>query len=127
MMPVMVQLVPLLIKLHQVALLLKVQVIVSMLVSDESTKHAPIIAAPKHCGLNLYSLCASIGILRYQIADHNQDGIYEPGTEIFISGSRYVNNGGLTLPAGALLQFPSTPSAMSANVIELLPEVFTDR
>lgn len=60
--------------------------------------------------------------MRYQVADHNQDGIFEPGTEVFITEARYVNNGGLTLPGGALLQFPSTPSAMSANITEILPE-----
>lgn len=60
-------------------------------------------------------------VTRYFIMDHNDDRIFEPGTEVFISRVNLMNNGGLTLPGGAVLQFPSTPSAISANITEVLP------
>ena len=49
---------------------------------------------------------ASVG--GYTITDENDDGIYEPDSDFFITNVKWTNNGAMTLPSGCILSFPST-------------------
>jgi hypothetical protein len=65
----------------------------------------------------------NVAVTSYLVRDENDDGIYEPGSEVIVTNVRSINNGGLTLPPGAVLQFPSTPTAISKNVCEVIPQL----
>ena len=43
----------------------------------------------------------------YTLADENNDGIYEPNSDFFITDVEWTNNGAMTLPGGCLLSFQS--------------------
>ncbi len=54
--------------------------------------------------------CFDLCISGYLVNDDRADQIFEPGEAITISHVRVVNVGGITCPAGALLQFFSSPT-----------------
>ncbi|CAF1520738.1 unnamed protein product [Adineta ricciae] len=44
----------------------------------------------------------------YTITNENNDEIYEPNSDFFITDVRWTNNGSITLPSGSILSFSST-------------------
>ncbi|CAF0874851.1 unnamed protein product [Adineta steineri] len=55
-------------------------------------------------GLDKYHVSVS----GYTITDENNDGIYEPNSDFFITNVKWINNGTMTLPYGSILSFSST-------------------
>ncbi|CAF3642132.1 unnamed protein product [Rotaria sp. Silwood1] len=47
-------------------------------------------------------------VLGYTITDENNDEIYEPDSDFFITNVKWANNGAISLPNGSILSFPST-------------------
>ncbi|CAM4776244.1 unnamed protein product [Rotaria magnacalcarata] len=47
-------------------------------------------------------------VVGYTITDDNEDGIYEPNSNFFVTNVKWINNGAMILPAGAILSFRST-------------------
>ncbi|CAF2871134.1 unnamed protein product [Rotaria sp. Silwood2] len=47
-------------------------------------------------------------VLGYTITDENNDEIYEPDSDFFITDVKWTNNGAMSLPSGSILSFPST-------------------
>lgn len=64
-----------------------------------------------------------VSTIGYEVNGIFDDGIFEPGEEIEISGFSMTNDGGLTLPEGAQLFFPPSPTFMSDNTSYLFPSV----
>jgi hypothetical protein len=64
-------------------------------------------------------------VLSYELVDDNEDGVFEPGSTYLIRNVCIVNNGGLPLPKGCTLSFPSTPTArwLDADRPHLLPQI----
>ena len=71
-------------------------------------------------------------VISYLVMDDNNDGIYEPNSDLYINNVEWINNGALSMPSGAIVSFPSTSYIqMDANDISILPsaninETFTD-
>ncbi len=53
----------------------------------------------------------------------NSDGIYEPGSEVWVRELTWCNTGGLTAPAGVLCNFPSNATCISGNQVAAFPSV----
>ncbi|CAF3875031.1 unnamed protein product [Rotaria sp. Silwood1] len=65
---------------------------------------------------------ASVG--GYTITDENNDGIYEPDSNFFITSVKWANNGALTMPSGCILSFPSTKYITNdAEDVSVLPGI----
>ncbi|CAM4934778.1 unnamed protein product [Rotaria socialis] len=47
-------------------------------------------------------------VVGYTITDGNEDGIYKPNSNCFVTDVEWINNGAMILPAGAILSFRST-------------------
>lgn len=59
----------------------------------------------------------------YQVEGEKDDNIFEPGENIVIHSLAVVNTGGMTLPAGARVSFPSTDCFLSENDEFILPNI----
>ncbi|CAF1275340.1 unnamed protein product [Adineta ricciae] len=66
-------------------------------------------------------------ICSYTITDENNDGIYEPNSDFFITNIEWTNNGAMTLPSGSILSFPST-EYISSNIedVSVLPGAYVN-
>ncbi|CAF1254875.1 unnamed protein product [Adineta steineri] len=63
-------------------------------------------------------------VIGYTITDENNDGIYEPNSDFFITNVKWTNNGAMIMPDGAILSFPSTGYITNdANDISVLPGI----
>ncbi|CAF2835484.1 unnamed protein product [Rotaria sp. Silwood2] len=47
-------------------------------------------------------------VFGYTITDENDDEIYEPNSDFFITNVKWTNNGAMKLPSGSILSFSST-------------------
>ncbi|CAH6418924.1 Hypothetical protein POVN_LOCUS648 [uncultured virus] len=66
----------------------------------------------------------AVAVSSFELVDENQDGIFEPGTEVWIQNTKWRNHGDLTLPEGCSLQYLATsPSLTALPLVESLPEV----
>ncbi|CAF1454036.1 unnamed protein product [Rotaria sp. Silwood1] len=52
-------------------------------------------------------------VIGYTVTDENNDEIYEPDSDFFITSVEWTNNGAMTLPSGSILSFPSTKCVSS--------------
>ena len=71
-------------------------------------------------------------VISYIITDENDDGIYEPDSDLFITDVKWINNGAMSMPDGAVLSFLSTAFIRhDTDDVSILPsaninEVLTD-
>jgi hypothetical protein len=59
----------------------------------------------------------------YSVRGELDDGIFEPGERVIVENVHVRNNGGLSLPAGALLVFPDTTTFISDKQAYVLPTI----
>ena len=60
---------------------------------------------------------------KFRVADANADGVFEPGETCEVSGVEFVNDGGLDLPEGVLVQVwsPDGSASLESSPIVLEP------
>ena len=67
-------------------------------------------------------------VIGYTITDENNDGIYEPNSDFFITNVKWTNNGAMTMPSGAILSFLSTGHITNdTNDISVLPGIYVNQ
>lgn len=62
-------------------------------------------------------------VSNYVVHDDNTDGIFEPGSDLFIDNISILNNGGLTCPDGSILWAPTTSTAHQMHQAVTLPAI----
>lgn len=59
----------------------------------------------------------------YLLNDDNADGIFEPGSDLFLNDITILNNGGMTCPQGSALFCPTTSTAHQMHKPIILPAI----
>lgn len=68
--------------------------------------------------------CYSARLLSFDVVAADDDGIYEPGEEIFLTSFKVHNDGDIPLPAGAILKISPDPNSFILSDDQyILPEI----